>query len=245
MVDRYIQEVETATPTKYGVMHFIGTLVELAAVGLILAAVFFSYYLFIAVGVLLVVGIALNQSYNGRPKKYQYAINSARLVVSVESQLGKRARKLELLLCDVVDSAQFADILNRDDLDYSLDSRQAGVFAVTFKTSDGTLRRMLWSPDDYMQVLFAEFLEQSKAEKSAVSAEKSASTAENIVAETSTPENNLKVEKETILTAQSASTAENIAAGAATYKAEKSDDGVQNTDENRADSCVVECEEKE
>ncbi len=161
MTDNYVQKLSIDTPKKERIKHTAGTVLKLMALGLIVVAVFASYYVFIAVAVLFVLGMVLCQLYNNNAKEYEYDFNALRLVVCKTNMLGKRERKLEVLFDDVKNFCPFTDIATADDLIFCQSAGEQGVYALTFLFEQKELRLLL-QPDTYLVALIEETLTAKK-----------------------------------------------------------------------------------
>ncbi len=161
MTDHYVQTLSIDAPKKERIKHTAGTVLKLMALGLIVVALFASYYAFIAVAVLFVLGIALCQVYNNNAKEYEYDFNTLRIVISKTNMLGKRERKLEVVFDDVTNFCPFTDIISADDLIFCQSAGEKGVYALTFLFEQKE-RRLLFQPDTYFVALIEETLTTKK-----------------------------------------------------------------------------------
>ena len=78
MTDIYVQREEVALRKGARRDQILGMVLQLAGLGLIPVAVFFSYWVFFAVAVALAGGIWLTQRFYSSPKEYEYAFTGTK-----------------------------------------------------------------------------------------------------------------------------------------------------------------------
>lgn len=157
MTDIYVQREEVALRKGARRDQILGMVLQLAGLGLIPVAVFFSYWVFFAVAVALAGGIWLTQRFYSSPKEYEYAFTGTKLVVSRANIAGRGRRMLEIALSDVRSFTGFYDILTERDFLAAESANMPEIKAMTFAVGDGVYR-LLFAPDDYMTALISEKL---------------------------------------------------------------------------------------
>lgn len=157
MTSNYVQKVDVKLPDGARLNQVLGIVLQLVGLGLIAAAVFGSYYVFIAVGVFLIAGIVLTQRFYSTAKSFEYDYNETRLVIARSNILGHKRRLLEIVYSDVTEFTVFRDAVSHDDIVAAADVHSDDVKAVVF-AAEGKTYRLLFSPDEYLTILLSDRL---------------------------------------------------------------------------------------
>lgn len=167
MSEHYVQSVDVELRKGARTDQILGVILQLVGLGMIFVAVFWSYYAFIAVGVFVAVGIWLTQRFYSSPREFEYAYSRQGLVVSRRNIVGKSRRILEIAFKDVKAFTKFYDIASENDFVATANHASEDVKVIVFSV-DGTERRLLFSPDEYLAMLIGDTLRKGKksAEKS-------------------------------------------------------------------------------
>lgn len=157
MTNQYVQIVDVELRKGARRDQIGGIVLQLLGIGLILVAVFVSYYSFIAVGILLAAGIYLTQRFYSTAKQFEYDFSTERLVISRTNIVNRRKRILEVVFPDVTSFTYFKDMIMEGDIIATDNARGEDVKTMTFR-ADGKEFRLLFSPDDYLSELIGDRL---------------------------------------------------------------------------------------
>lgn len=164
MTENYVQKVEI--PLRKGARRdqILGIVFQLMGLGLIPVAIFFNYFVFIAVAVPIALGVWLTQRFYSTAREFEYAFTGKRLIISRTNIVGRGRRMLEIAFSDVKSFTRFYDIAIQGDLVAAEDLHSPDVKALVFAAGDGEYR-LLFTPDDYMTALISDRLRASDGEK--------------------------------------------------------------------------------
>lgn len=157
MTDLYVQNIENPLSSGARKKQIGGILFTLLGVGFIVVAMAVSYYAFIGVGLLIVLGTCLTMSYNRTIKSFEYGCNTNRLIFSVTTVIARTERKIEILLEDVVEYGNFEDLTSANDHIMCPNTNEEGVKALVFNV-EGKTERVLFLPDGYLNAFLKETL---------------------------------------------------------------------------------------
>lgn len=157
MTDYYVQKVDI--PLRKGARRdqILGIVFQLLGIGLIPVAIFYSYWVFVAVAIPILCGVWLTQRFYSTVKEYEYAFTGKRLVVSRTNIVGRGRRMLEIAFKDVKSFTYFYDIVINGDFVATEDLHSPEVKAIVF-TAGGSEYRLLFSPDEYLTALLGDAL---------------------------------------------------------------------------------------
>lgn len=164
MTENYVQKVEI--PLRKGARRdqILGIVFQLMGLGLIPVAIFFNYFVFIAVAVPIALGVWLTQRFYSTAREFEYAFTGKRLVISRTNIVGRGRRMLEIAFSDVKSFTRFYDTAIQGDFVAAEDLHSPDVKALVFAAGDGEYR-LLFTPDDYMTALISDRLRASDGEK--------------------------------------------------------------------------------
>lgn len=164
MTENYVQKVEI--PLRKGARRdqILGIVFQLMGLGLIPVAIFFNYFVFIAVAVPIALGVWLTQRFYSTAREFEYAFTGKRLIISRTNIVGRGRRMLEIAFSDVKSFTRFYDIAIQGDFVAAEDLHSPDVKALVFAAGDGEYR-LLFMPDDYMTALISDRLRASDGEK--------------------------------------------------------------------------------
>lgn len=164
MTENYVQKVEI--PLRKGARRdqILGIVFQLMGLGLIPVAIFFNYFVFIAVAVPIALGVWLTQRFYSTAREFEYAFTGKRLVISRTNIVGRGRRMLEIAFSDVKSFTRFYDIAIQGDFVAAEDLHSPDVKVLVFAAGDGEYR-LLFTPDDYMTALISDRLRASDGEK--------------------------------------------------------------------------------
>lgn len=149
MNDNYIQNVEINIKPNERKMQISGMALCLISLGFILLAAFYSLYYLIGLVAFFAAGMTLIQIFASTAKQYEYNFNTKRLIVSKTNKINRKFRFWEIATEDIIDFGLFNDFVEHDDVVICDDTKSPGVYYIKFCT-DNKIRRLLFTPDDYM-----------------------------------------------------------------------------------------------
>lgn len=157
MTDYYVQKVDI--PLRKGARRdqILGIVLQLLGIGLIPVAIFYSYWVFVAVAVPILFGAWLTQKFYSTVKEYEYAFTGKRLVVSRTNIVGRGRRMLEIAFADVKAFTHFYDIVVEGDFVAAGDTHSPDTKVMVFEAG-GSEYRLLFTPDDYLTALLGDAL---------------------------------------------------------------------------------------
>ena len=157
----YIQTEKVDPSRNSNSLRIIGTILGILSLGFLIAAFYVSYYMFIGFGFLAVSGFVLIVLHNRRAFSFTYAIDDVCLVISKQDMVRKQSRILMLELKDIEDYSIFMDVVNKGDIVACPDTQSTLVKQIVFKEMNEN-KRLLFSPDTYLDSLIKMYIDQRK-----------------------------------------------------------------------------------
>lgn len=161
MVDNYTQAVEVTVGSKAKALQWSGIFFVLFSFGFIAVSAFYSWYFMFAFAVFFAVGIVNIHFYNRVAKEFFYEFSPTRFTVVKKDVVNKQTTVLSLLLKDAISFGIMTDMFDEGkgkDMLCCDKAYDRGVYQITFGLKDGTTRKVLFAPDDYMVALLNEAL---------------------------------------------------------------------------------------
>lgn len=165
MVDNYTQAVEVTVGSKAKALQWSGIFFVLFSFGFIAVSAFYSWYFMFAFAVFFAVGIVNIHFYNRVVKEFFYEFSPTRFTVVKKDIVNKQTPVLSLLLKDAISFGIMTDMFDEGkgkDMLCCDKAYDRGVYQITFGLKDGTTRKVLFAPDEYMVALLNEALANCK-----------------------------------------------------------------------------------
>lgn len=165
MVEQYSQTIDVDVTKKSKLMQLAGIALVLASLGFLMVSIFFSWWFMFAFAALFTLGCIAIHLYNKVAKEFTYELNRTCLCVVAKDVVNRQKRILTLYLKDMRGFGVMSSMYDgKQDILCCNNCYNMGVYEIRFDF-DGTDKRLLFAPDDYMIALLNEAIaENNKVE---------------------------------------------------------------------------------
>ncbi len=161
MVEQYSQTIDVDVTKKSKLMQLAGIALVLASLGFLMVSVFFSWWFMFAFAALFALGCGFIHIYNKVAKEYTYELNRTTLTIVAKDVVNRQKRILTLYVKDIKGFSLMTGMFDsRQDILCCSNCYDMGVFEICFDF-DGSNKRLLFAPDDYMVALINETIAQN------------------------------------------------------------------------------------
>ena len=160
MTEQYVQTVDVLTSAKTKAYFIIGLVALMASLAFLIVAVLKNYWFFVGFGALFLLGFVLVQIFESAPSQFVYGATGKRIVFSKRNNAHNAKRIVSIPYDKIIDFDRFADIVCDGDVIACENTGAEGVYALKFVDEDGSDKRVLFSPDDYLLAFLQENLKE-------------------------------------------------------------------------------------
>lgn len=160
MTENYNQSVEVELTSSARAKQWSGIFGVLFSLGFVMVSIFYSWYFMIAFAVAFVFGAINLHLYNKTAREYLYEFSQNRITFVKKDVVNRQFRVLSLLIKDIRSFEVMNDICDDSQALYCSKAYDIGVWQISYEY-EGTLRKALFAPDDYMIALIKEAIKEN------------------------------------------------------------------------------------